>query len=246
VSLAALQEGFLDALLHGGEPAQHVAPVDGLEVYRRNVAANWHAALAAAYPVVQRLVGVDFFAGAARAYMRRVPSSSGDLHALGSAFGEFLAGFEPARSLPYLPDVARLEWAVHESYHAPDARRFDFAALASVPAPAQEGLRLHLAPCVRLVESPYAILAVWEANQPGLDGTPARFEGPDRILVARTGEGVLPQAVDIAEWRFLTALAGGAPLGAATDALEADAARLPALLARFTAAQVIDAFDAAA
>ena len=71
MSLAALQEGFLDALLHGGEPAQHVAPVDALEVYRRNVAANWHAALAAAYPVVHRLVGVDFFAGAARAYMER-------------------------------------------------------------------------------------------------------------------------------------------------------------------------------
>jgi uncharacterized protein len=246
MSLAALQEDFLDALLHGGEPPQHVAPADGLEVYRRNVAANWLAALAAAYPVVQRLVGEEFFAGAARAYMRRVPSASGDLHALGNAFGEFLEGFEPARSLPYLPDVARLEWAVHESYHAPDARRFDFAALASVPPAAQEGLRLRLAPCVRLVESPYAILAVWEANQPGLDGTPARFEGPDRILVTRMEQGVLPQAMDMPEWRFLTALAAGAPLGAAIDALGSDAERLPALLARFTAAQVIDAFDAAA
>jgi hypothetical protein len=113
VNLARLQGDFLDAILAREEPADA-----RLAVYHRSVRANHDAALAAAYPVVRRLVGDAFFGEAAARYAQAFPSRCGDLHVYGSAFALFLAQYEHARDLAYLPDVARLEWAVHESREA--------------------------------------------------------------------------------------------------------------------------------
>jgi len=214
-ALAALQRRFLDAMLEEAPFTPEVAPPDALDVYRASVAANLRSALAAAYPVTQRLVGEAFFAEAARQHLRAVPSASGDLHQLGHGFAAFLEGYEPARTLPWLGDVARLEWAVHESHFAADALPFDFAALASVPAGSHGDIRFALAPAVRLVRSEWPVLAIWEANQPGRDGTPDRDAGPDFIVVGRDDFAPRARRVDRDTWRFLEALAHGATLAEA-------------------------------
>src|SRR6185436_9928463 len=77
-------------------------------------------ALAAVYPVVQRLLGQGFFEYACDAFIRRHPPRSGNLHDFGAEFAEFLAGFEAASTLTYLPDTARLEWSWHVAFHAAD------------------------------------------------------------------------------------------------------------------------------
>src|SRR5205085_2247436 len=123
-------------------------------------------ALSATYPVVRRLVGAAFFDEAARRHALAVPSTSGDLSRYGVGFAAFLEAYEPARELRYLPDVARLEWALHECDQAADAAGLDLATLAGV-APGEEGrVRLALHPAVRLVASEYPVLSIWEANQP--------------------------------------------------------------------------------
>jgi len=81
-----------------------------LAIYRANIAANATGALAAIYPIVRTLVGAEFFAGLTQAYCAAHPSASGDLNELGAHLADFLPMFAPAQSLPYLPDVARLEW----------------------------------------------------------------------------------------------------------------------------------------
>lgn len=213
--LAGFQREFLAAVLGGDEPRDA-----GLAVHRRNILGARHDALAAAHPVTRRLVGEVFFREAAERFALATPSTSGDLHAYGGAFAEFIAAYPHARELPYLPDVARLEWAVHESQDAADGKPLDLAALARLPQWALGDLRFGLHPAVRLVSSEHAILAIWEANQLGRDGVPARDAGPDRILVRRDGLAVMPVAVQAPEWELLRALARGDTLAEACTALE--------------------------
>ena len=239
-ALGTVQREFMAALFAPGEPTD-----GGVAVYRRNVLANLAGALASTYPVVRRLVGEAFFGEAARRHALAVPSASGDLNPYGATFGEFLARYEPARELDYLPDVARLEWALHQSDQAADAPAADPAALARV-APGDEGnVHLSLHPAARLVASPHPILAIWEANQPGQDGTPDRGRAGERVLVRRGAHGAVAGLVDAGEWNLLVALDAGASLDEAIDALGDEAHRLPELVSRFAAANVLRAGRAA-
>ena len=164
--LAARQRDFLAAVRGERDPG-------ALAIYREQALAGWRHALAAAYPVVERLVGPAFFGEAADRHADAHPSASGDLHEYGREFARFLASYPFAASLPYLPDVARLEWAVHEAGFASDAPSFDIAALAAVETARQPELVLAFAPATRLLQSAHPVVALWEANQPGEDGTPA-------------------------------------------------------------------------
>ena len=239
-SLARTQAEFLEAILD----ARGAAPSQGIEVYRRNVRANLGGALAAAYPVVRRLVGDAFFDEAALRYARSNPSRSADLHDYGGSFGAFLEVYEPARKLAYLPDVARLEWACHESHHAAGAPAFDLAALRQITAEELGEVRFHLHPATRLTRSFHPIAAIWEANQPPRDGTPDRIEGPDHVVVRREKLVVRVERVDAAEWTLLAGFAAGASLDAASAALApGDVERiLAASLARFVRDGVVCGF----
>lgn len=239
-SLARAQEEFLERILD----ARGTAPSQGIEVYRRNVRASLGGALAAAYPVVRRLVGHAFFDEAAIRYTCSNPSRSADLHDYGGSFGAFLEAYEPARKLAYLPDVARLEWACHESHHAAGAPAFDLAALRRIGVGELGEVRFRLSPATRLTRSSHPIAAIWEANQPPRDGTPDRLEGPDHVVVRREKLVVRVERVDAAEWTLLAGFAAGASLDAASAALApGDAQRvLAASLARFVRDGVVCGF----
>jgi len=242
-SLATLQQGFLGALLDGTPMDAEIEPADGLAFYRGSVEANWRAALASAYPVAERLVGPAFFGEAARQYGRSHPSTSGDLHRFGESFGAFLRSYPPAASLAYLPDVAGLEWAIHECAHAEDAKAFDFQALAAIPDSEHGRLVARMSPGTRCLGSAHPIVAIHEANRPDRDGVPDRLEGPDHVLVRRQGSDVLVERIDDRAWDFLHALAAGEDLEHASAALEAQASRMPELLAGWIAAGVIEALE---
>ena len=217
-ALAATQRDFIEALYSQ-------APCDaGLEIYRRNMLANLGNSLEATFPVVLRLVGDVFFREAARQFVRGHPSHSGDLNEYGRDFADFLAAYSHARSLPYLADVARLEWACHESDQSADGSPFDLASLASVPPEAYERIRFTLHPAVRLVRSSHPIEAIWSANQVQSDGTPQRVEGPDAVVVSREAGTVRVHVAGDNEWAFLSALANGATLAQASAGLDDDTA----------------------
>jgi len=241
LALAATQRDFVRDVFGEREPGSA-----GVAVYRSSVLANYRAALAATYPVVARLVGEAFFTEAARRFALAHPSASGDLGEYGAAFAGFLAAYGPAASLAYLPDVARLEWACHECERAHEAPRFDFAALASVPAERYSSLRLALHPAVRLVASDHAIVAIHEANAPDRDGAPSRSEGPDFALVRRVGDRASVECVPQEEWHFLDALARGATLGeaAAGSSARGTESFLPEALARYVACGIVSGFSA--
>jgi hypothetical protein len=237
--LAALQRSFIEAI-DGEGPAEW----PGLEVYRNTARSNLDGALADTYPVVRRLVGDAFFFEAARRYARAHPSASGDLNEHGARLAAFLAGYEHAGDLPYLPGVARLEWACHECSRSADAGALDFTQLARVPPARFARLRFTLHPAVRLVRSRHPIAAIWLANQSDRDGVPERVEGAEHVVVRREDLAVRVPCVEACEWQFLAALARGATLGEATSILgEPEAARvLGVSLARFVSEEVIAGF----
>ncbi|MDD4929366.1 MAG: DNA-binding domain-containing protein [Gallionella sp.] len=138
-----------------------------MEVYRNNYRGNLHDALAVAYPVILQLVGDDFFRFMARKYIGEHPSQSANLHHYGAELAAFLSGFAPAQELPYLPDVARLEWHCHLAYFAPDAPSFSLAYLAEIPA--EHYAELSIGTACRMVRSDFPVMQIWQAHQPGAD-----------------------------------------------------------------------------
>lgn len=247
-TLAELQRAFVAALLEGDErgvaPQLRADALPRLAIHRGNLRANQRDALAATYPVVRRLVGDAFFGALAHRYAARWPSRSGDLHAFGAALAGFLAADPRARGLPYLPDVARLEWACHESLHAADAPPIDALALARVEPRRQGAVRLRLDPSVRAVESAHPVVSIWEANQPDRDGTPERTSGAERALVGRGLEGVRVRRLDEEEWRLVRSIAAGASLEEAAEVLgPAAQGALAPVLARLARDGAIAGFE---
>jgi hypothetical protein len=227
-SLRELQLEFASALLDEDAAGRAFAVAGKLgaaariAIYRNNLVGNYRNALAATYPVVRRLTGAAFFDAAVDTYVRAQPSRSGDLNVYGDRFGDFLAAYAPAASLPYLPDVARLEWAVDEAGRAADPVRSPDAVLAALAAVLPERLaatRLALAAACRLVASAYPILRIWQVNQPDREEVePVALDaGGEVLLVRREADGVAILRLGAGEGAWLVALARGAELGAAID-----------------------------
>jgi len=225
-ALAPGQQLFADALLNpdAAPPAlalwrEHRHNRHRLALYRGNLAATATKALAAAYPVIAALVGTEFFGALAHAYVRARPSHDGDLNRFGGQLGEFLDDFPHAAQLPYLADMARLEWTVHRAHYAADAVPVTAQQLGEL-APAQlevARLRLHDA-CVP-VRSDWAVVSLWLAHQPApaID-FPADMAVQEAGVVARSGWRVQVLPLGAGGYAALTVLRAGGTFGAALDA----------------------------
>jgi len=225
-ALPDLQRAFADAVYTGSDAvAQHVR--DGrfpaarlLQVYRNNVFESLTGALKAVFPVVERLVGAGFFAYAADGYIRAHPPTSGNLHDFGQHFADYLAEFTPAQGLPYLPDVARLEWAWHRAFHAADVPPLSLERLAAVAPASYPALRFVLHPSVQLLASAYPLLHIWQVNQPDYAGDRSvdLAEGGVRLRVARPGLDVEIESLNPGDDALLRAFAAGRDFDAASRA----------------------------
>jgi hypothetical protein len=213
-----------------------------LAIYRANAAASAAKALAAAYSVLRQVVGDEFFDGLARDYLRAWPSACGNLYEYGGEFAAFLAQFPHARSLPYLPDLARLEWLVHRAYGAADAQPWDPAGLIAVAPESPGAIRFEWAAGTAVMNSAFPIAHIWTIHQPEHAGEfTVDWSVAERALVARAGLRVTVTALEVGDAAFIiAALAGGTLDDAATAALTADPAfDLGALLGRAIASNLI-------
>jgi len=217
--------------------------VDGrMAIYRANMVAAADKALSAAYPVIRQVVGDEFFHGLAREYQRGTPSTSGDLTGFGARFDDFLATFEHTQSMPYLPELARLEWAAHLAYGAADAPGWDVAALAAIPPERQDAIRFQWSPGLAVVRSAFPVVRIWTIHQSGFDGVfEVDWGRAETALVARDGFAVTVTGCPPAEAAFIEASLRGATLAdAASEALERHPDfDLGALLARAFAARLV-------
>lgn len=195
-----------------------------LQVYRNNMRINLTEALSSVYPVTRRLVGEEFFAAAAWGYIQAHPSHSGNIQDYGGAFPRFLAGYGPASSLPYLSDVAALEWRRLETALAPPHRPLDVAALARVPQELQPELHFRHQPAARAFCSPYPVLSIWEYCQAAAPEADFDVGKPGEcVLFARPGLDVYMRRLTPGEYAFLHHLCRGQTFEAACiKAVEAE------------------------
>ena len=235
VSADTLQQAFGAALLDARGDAA-LAPwlkggAHGIGIYRGNLHANWRRALGDSHPVLHQLVGAEFFDALATVYGRARPSPDPDLNRFGAGLADFLEGFAPAASYPWLPDMARLEWLVHACFYAPDAPSTASAPsmahpssmLAGLGPEAFEACRAVLQPSLRLYRSDWATPALWRAHQPDGPAFPETMACPGHALVWRSRFQVDVWESGAAEQAALARLGAGETFGAALDAaFEAD------------------------
>jgi hypothetical protein len=224
--LGELQTLFKSALLqddHGVASAvlgDGLAPEARLAIYRHHVFTTLTEVLKAAYPVVCRLVDERFFAYAADQYIRQQPPTGPCLFEYGASFPHFLADFPPCRELVYLPDVARLEWAMHAAWHAEEATPATLERLRYLTPDELVCLTLAFAPCVSYVSSPWPIERIWRINQSDAGPTETVCLAGDgvRLEVRRIAENVVYHALDAGTFAWRAALAEHQPLEKALEA----------------------------
>ena len=219
-ALAATQRAFAAAVLGGPTAAaplleQLSGPPEKalrrLAAYHRNIVGNRIAALASCYPRVAAAVGATRFECLARDFALVQDSRSGDLNEYGAEFADWLENRAECRHLPWLPDLARLEWDIQTVWGEADSEPFDFAALARVPSALHGELRFRIAPAFRCRCSRWPLAELWRQAES------AAAAGDYRIWVVRPLDRVGLEMASPAEAEFIAALETGATLAAAID-----------------------------
>ena len=241
LDLIALQADFrTNALAHAGvdgapphPPTPLVAAIraDGipaasrLNIHRNHYAVTLTDALAGIYGATRALVGAAYFDSLALRYARAHPPVSPCLFEYGAGLARALADGPGMAEHAYAIDVARLEWAMHESLHAPAAAALTPGRMAAVPEGDLPNVRLTPHPTLRLLRAPFPVHRLWQGVQAG-DVGPNLLSGQAACLALwRPGFDVLLEAMDAPTFRTWTRLAASLPLGdvAAAAADEGDA-----------------------
>ena len=198
-----------------------INPEEALAIYRGTFIAAATKALRLTYPAVERLTGAEFFENAAAEFISHTPPNSGCLDDYGSAFGDFLATFAPAACLPYLADVARLEWAVNNALRAADVAALQCEALsaAGMIDPAKLILKPH--PSLALLKVQFPADTIWRAVLQEDDAALAAITltgGPFFLLITREEDGVQVERLPEPIWQFLSSLCAGKSFAESFDA----------------------------
>ncbi len=191
-------------------------------VYRNNVTVSLIDALAAVYPAVQRITGVDFFRAMARFHVRATPPASPLLFEYGRDFPAFIETYAYAQAMPWLSDVARIERAWLDAYHAADAEPLTSDALAAIPPERLAGAVFIAHPAAHVLRSPYAAVTIFAANRGEGVVQPIDAGRGEDALITRPDADVVVRHLPEGGAVFLETLMAGRTLGeAAASALEA-------------------------
>ena len=188
-------------------------------VYRNNIMVSLTEAIVDTYPVLSQLVGEEFATAMARVYVGDHLPSSPVLLEYGKGYADFVEGFEPAQNLPFLADMARLEWAWMRSYHAKDETPLTIDVLSEIAPDELIKTRLVFCESVQLLRSDHPIATIWSAHQEGSAATELE-KIPDQeeyVLVNRPLWDVEVRLLDPSTHAFFSSLQAGFPLGVSID-----------------------------
>ncbi|WP_339028316.1 DNA-binding domain-containing protein [Bradyrhizobium symbiodeficiens] len=192
------------------------------DVYRNNVTVSLIDALAAVYPAVQRITGVEFFRAMARSHVRSHPPTSPRLFEYGRDFPQFIEAYEHAQEMPWLADVARIERAWLDCYHARDAAPLSADRLSAVTPDRLADLVFVAHPAARCLRSPYAAVTIFASNRDGASLPHIDASTPEDALITRPDFDVTVRRLPPGGAIFASHLISGRPLGeAAAAALDA-------------------------
>ena len=219
--LLELQQAFAAAMLGRDErvaawiEGAGLAPDARLRIYRHAIAGTLQAALRDSYPVVLALVGEAFFDKLAEHYRLQHPSTGGNLQHFGAALATCIEAMPSLQSLPYLPDIARLEWLRQAAALAGDGPAAEATALSHWAACEPADVRMDLHPSMQYLSSAYPVLTLWRWCQSPVGAAPRPDGGAEHVLLWREDGEVAMAAVDPATFRCIEALAEGCDLASA-------------------------------
>ena len=232
-SLRELQRAFKAALLDGGAQAilgsiregGGLSAAQRLQVHRNTATLLLAEALTANVPATARMVDERFFAYAAAGFLRRHPPRQPRLAEYGRELPEFLAAFEPAAGLPWLADLARLERIMLDCQEAPEVRALVAEDLSDLTPDHIAELRLPWRPAAGLLASPWPVDALRDYALHGGEGrAPSLQDGPVRLLIRRTADGVAARRLGADEYALLDRIGSGLSLAEALDGLATEPA----------------------
>lgn len=199
-----------DALLPSGLVGPDGEPsLRRFSVYRNNVVVGLIDALKQSFPAVTRIVGDEFMTAMTRIYVADEPPSSPILLNYGAGFADFIKGFEPASTMPYLADVARMERAWHEAYHACEIVPLDPSTLAGLAPHDFELVIFTLHPSLRLVSSSYPALSIWQMNVGDAEPLPIELTQSEQAIFLRPQVEVEARAVSASSFACVQAMVRG-------------------------------------
>jgi hypothetical protein len=221
-------EVFASALLDPRRPTPTIVSgptgkgaVARYNVYRNNVTVSLIDALAAIFPAVQRITGVEFFRAMARQHVRVTPPTSPLLLDYGRDFPGLIETYEYAQAMPWLADVARIERAWLDAYHAADAESLAPEALAAIPLERLADTVFVAHPATRIIRSSFSAIRIFVANRGEDTSGQIDASAPEDALITRPDADVVVRHLPDAAAVFLTSLTDGRPLGeAAASALQ--------------------------
>ena len=219
-----------DAPMPAGLTNAHGAPSPKrYGVYRNNVTVSLVDALQTGFPAILSLLGEQNFRAIATQYARANPPKSPLMMLYGAEFSHFLARIEALAHLPYLPDIAALEFGMRKSYHAADHDALPIDALQSLPPDQIDGAKLSLAPSAILMQSKWPIHDIYSY---ALDPTGPKPQGiAQDVLILRAEFDPKPHCLPTGSAGFVRSLGAGKTLAEAIEAApEADIGAVLGLL----------------
>jgi len=205
-----------------------------LRVYVGGYPVRIHDSLGESYPALAHWVGEPAFHALAHRYAASVPLTSYNLNDAGAQMPAFLRHDVLTGDLPFLPDLAELEWRIARAFHATEGPPLDPRALPwTVEQWATAVLRFQ--PSVAVLSSAWPLLDLWTARDTPRDAIDIELHGhPHHIIIRRTGFSVRCESVAADEALALQLLLDGRCLGEIAERCEADGHDPSAVLAWFS------------
>jgi hypothetical protein len=189
-----------------------------LQLHRHHVTRSVGAVLAATFPTVAAVVGQEFFGLLARDFMIGTALEDPVLSRYGEHFPQFVTARQDMHGLPYLADVARLDWALNVAFHAGVEPRLSAADLTGWPQDALLSLSVRLPTGSSLIESAYPLDLIWQTSQPSSAVDKVDLAaGPACLMVFRRSEDAAFAVFSPGEAAFIKRLHRGDRLAIAAE-----------------------------
>ncbi len=218
MSLQNVQAEFAELIIAKEQETDLVLPPANLIIYHHSLLSNLIEALKSTYPLTVQLIGETAFEVAARNYIEKYPSRSGNLDEYGEYFSHFIANYTPAAHLVYLPEIASFEWTCHIIYRAADSVPLDQEQLSQITEEDYPKLTFQLHPASNLMQFYYPILTIIDLCKGKIDQIDTLETTLTNLLLIRRDREIVLIPLELADYQFLLALQKGQQI---SDAIQA-------------------------
>ncbi len=194
--------------------------IERISVYANGYYARLMEALTEVYAAVKHVLGEKIFNDLAHAYAGRYPSREYNLSLTGRFFPEFLKDPRIAEEMPFLSDLAELEWRVSCAFHAYDGKPLDPSGLSNLDPGDWEEIKIIFQPSVSVMHSAWPVFDIWKVRHEPVENIKIDMTNrPQDVLIFRRGFEAHCMLLEWARFRMLEGLLAGKTLGQMCETL---------------------------